>query len=222
MAVGRAVRGKPAERDAAVLPDRSARERLLREAADLFSCKGYAATSVGEIVAAAGVTKPVLYYHFRSKEGLYLELMEDGLGRFQTSIESALSRDEGTAADRIRRLCETLIGLALENLSTSRLTRGIRFAQPQGAPVFDVGEFPRTIQQVLRRLVEQGVRSGEFSPVPPADLVWVIMGLLAACIDTNLVDPTLALKPRGFRSALNLVIAGVTPAKRRTQGDPRP
>ncbi|MHB8835619.1 MAG: TetR/AcrR family transcriptional regulator [Candidatus Methylomirabilia bacterium] len=215
MAVGRVAPGKPEKHGAADAPDRSARERLLREAADIFSRKGYAATSVAEIVAAAGVTKPVLYYHFKSKEGLYLELMEDGLGKFQATIEAALGSDKGTAADRIRRLCETLIGLALENLSTSRLTRGIRFAQPQGAPVFDVGEFPRAIQKTLQRLVEQGVRTGEFKPVSPADLVWVIMGLLAACIDTNLVDPALALKPRGFRSALNLVFAGVTPAKRR-------
>lgn len=201
---------KNAEGDA---PDRSARERLLREAADIFSRKGYAATSVGEIVAAAGVTKPVLYYHFESKEGLYLNLMEEGLGKFRATVEAALQSNTGTAADRIRRLCETLIGLALENLSISRLTRGIRFAQPQGAPVFDVGEFPRTIQKALLRIVEQGVRSGEFAPVSPSDLVWVIMGLLAACIDSNLVDPALALKPRGFRSALNLVFAGVTPVK---------
>lgn len=212
MSVARAVTGKHV---GTAVPDRSARERLLREAADIFSLKGYATTSVGEIVVAAGVTKPVLYYHFKSKEGLYLELMKDGLGKFHATVEAALHNDQGTAADRIRRLCEALIGLALENLSISRLTRGIRFAQPQGAPVFDVGVFPRTIQKELLRLVEQGVRSGEFAPVEPTELVWVIIGLLAACIDSNLVDPTLALKPRGFRSALNLVFAGVTPAQRR-------
>jgi AcrR family transcriptional regulator len=211
MPAGRAGLLKHAEAD---VPDRSARARLLREAADIFSHKGYATTSVGEIVAAAGVTKPVLYYHFRSKEGLYLELMEDGLRKFHAAVDAALHSDKGTAADRIRRLCETLIGLALENLSISRLTRGIRFAQPQGAPVFDVGEFPRTIQKALLRFVEQGVRSGEFAPVNHSDLVWVIIGLLAACIDSNLVDPAMALKPRGFRSALNLVFAGVAPAER--------
>lgn len=203
----------------AAVADRSARERLLCEAADLFSRKGYAATTVGEIVAAAEVTKPVLYYHFKSKEGLYLQLMKEGLEKFRAAIETALRNESGTAADRIQRLCETLISLALENQSLSRLTRGIRFAQPQGAPVFDVGEFPRTIQQTLLRLVEQGVRSGEFTPVSLHDPVWVIMGLLAACIDSNLVDPALALKPRVFRSALNLVFAGITPADRRPQGD---
>lgn len=196
----------------------SARARLLREAADVFSRKGYAATSVGEIVAAAGVTKPVLYYHFGSKEGLYLQVMEEGLGKFRATVQRALEGDTGSCADQIRRLCDALVGLALENQSIARLTRGVRFATPQGAPPFDAGEFPRTIQAALLHLVAQGVRSGEFLPVAPAELVWVIMGLLAACVDSNLVDPELALKPAGFRSALNLVFAGVAPAGRRPQG----
>jgi len=211
MPAGRRV---PVKHAMGAAPDRSARERLLREAADLFNRKGYAATSVGEIVAAAGVTKPVLYYHFESKEGLYLRLMEEGLGSFRATLEAALRSDKVAVADRIRRLCEAIVGHALKNLSIVRLTRGIHHAPPQGAPAFDVCEFPRTIQATLLRLVEEGVRSGEFEPVPPADLVWVITGLLAVCIDSNLIDPAMALKPRGFRSALNLVFAGVTPAGR--------
>jgi len=211
----RAVTGKRSETDT---PDRSARERLLREAADLFNRKGYAATSVGEIVAAAGVTKPVLYYHFESKEGLYLSLMEEGLGSFRATLEAALRSDKGSVADRIRRLCEAIVGHALENMSIVRLTRGIHHAPPQGAPALDVCEFPRTIQATLLRLVEEGVRSGEFAPVAPPDLVWVITGLLAVCIDSNLIDPAMALKPRGFRSALNLVFAGVSPAGRKSKG----
>ena len=60
------------------------RERLLREALRLFTERGYAATTVREIVAAAGVTKPVLYYYFGSKEGLYLEIM-GASARFSSS-----------------------------------------------------------------------------------------------------------------------------------------
>jgi TetR/AcrR family transcriptional regulator len=196
-------------------PDRCARERLLREAADLFSRNGYAATSVGEIVAAAGVTKPVLYYHFESKEKLYLTLMEEGLEKFRAAVETAHSDESGTVANRIQRLGETLVGHALQNLSIVRLTRGMHYAPPQGAPVFDGCEFPHTIHATLLRLVERGMRAGEFDPaIAPADLVWAIMGLISICIDSNLVDPALALKPRGFRSALNLVFAGVAPASR--------
>jgi len=44
---------------------------------ELFALKGYAGCSIREICQAAGVTKPVLYYHFQSKEHLYRELMLD-------------------------------------------------------------------------------------------------------------------------------------------------
>jgi AcrR family transcriptional regulator len=43
---------------------------IARVAAKLFAERGYDATSVREIVEAAGVAKPTLYYYFRSKEGL--------------------------------------------------------------------------------------------------------------------------------------------------------
>ena len=45
-------------------------ERILQVAICLFAQKGYEATSTREIVEAAGVTKPMLYYYFGSKEGL--------------------------------------------------------------------------------------------------------------------------------------------------------
>ena len=43
----------------------NARERLLETATDIFAKKGYAGTSVREIVNRAGVSKPVLYYYFQ-------------------------------------------------------------------------------------------------------------------------------------------------------------
>ena len=45
-------------------------EKILHVAICLFAQKGYDATSTREIVEAAGVTKPMLYYYFGSKEGL--------------------------------------------------------------------------------------------------------------------------------------------------------
>jgi AcrR family transcriptional regulator len=45
-------------------------DRILQVAIGFFAQKGYEATSTREIVEAAGVTKPMLYYYFGSKEGL--------------------------------------------------------------------------------------------------------------------------------------------------------
>ncbi|WP_089775767.1 TetR/AcrR family transcriptional regulator [Ruania alba] len=52
------------------------RERILAEAIALFARKGYAATSVADIAAAAQISKAGLLHHFGSKEGLYSAVLE--------------------------------------------------------------------------------------------------------------------------------------------------
>ncbi|HEY5997925.1 MAG TPA: TetR/AcrR family transcriptional regulator [bacterium] len=197
--------------------DVCARERLLREAAELFSRKGYAATSVGEIVAAAGVTKPVLYYHFESKDGLYRALLEEAVGRLRPAVAASLRGDGTSAAQRIRTLCNAIVESAGANLSTVRLMRALHYAPPQDAPEIDLWEFPLTITATLERIVREGVRSGEFSPIPPGDLVWTILGLINVYVDSNLLQPDIALRLEGFRSALDLALAGAA-ARRTHQG----
>jgi AcrR family transcriptional regulator len=53
------------------------RRRVIEQAAtELFAQRGYAATTVDDIVRAAGVTKPMLYRHFESKQELCIALLE--------------------------------------------------------------------------------------------------------------------------------------------------
>ncbi len=56
--------------------EQGARTRLLEAGVKLFSEKGYANTSVREIVELAGVSKPILYYYFKSKEGMFRSIMD--------------------------------------------------------------------------------------------------------------------------------------------------
>ena len=53
------------------------RERILDVALELFSEKGYDATSMREIAERLGITKPALYYHFDSKEDIVRALLVD-------------------------------------------------------------------------------------------------------------------------------------------------
>jgi TetR/AcrR family transcriptional regulator, transcriptional repressor for nem operon len=48
----------------------TARDKLLTVALDLFRARGYSATSVDQLCAAAGVTKGAFFHHFASKEAL--------------------------------------------------------------------------------------------------------------------------------------------------------
>ena len=64
----------------------STRERIEKEAIAIFSEKGYDATSMRELAEASGVTKPVIYYYFKSKENLCHSLIRSGLEEFRQRI----------------------------------------------------------------------------------------------------------------------------------------
>jgi len=49
----------------------SVKQTILTRALELFSAKGYEGVPVSELAEAAGITKPTLYYYFKSKEGLF-------------------------------------------------------------------------------------------------------------------------------------------------------
>jgi AcrR family transcriptional regulator len=49
---------------------------VIRAAVALFAARGFEMTSMDDVAAAARVTKPIIYRHFRSKRALYLELLE--------------------------------------------------------------------------------------------------------------------------------------------------
>lgn len=58
------------------MPAAARRTQLLDVALERFAARGYHDTSMEEIAEAAGVTKPVLYQHFQSKQQLFQELLE--------------------------------------------------------------------------------------------------------------------------------------------------
>lgn len=67
------------------------REQILDVAVKVFSRDGFHSTSMNRVAVAAGVTKPVLYQHFDSKQDLYLALLEEAGARLRTTIDTAVS-----------------------------------------------------------------------------------------------------------------------------------
>jgi AcrR family transcriptional regulator len=77
------------------LPAAERRQQILAIARTVFGVDGYHATSMNAVAEAAGVTKPVLYQHFESKEHLYLELVRDVAEDLRTVVREALATAEG-------------------------------------------------------------------------------------------------------------------------------
>ena len=77
------------------LPAARRRRQLLDTARTVFAERGFHATAMNDIADAAGVTKPVLYQHFRSKRDLYREVLEDVGGRLEETIAKAAAGAPG-------------------------------------------------------------------------------------------------------------------------------
>ncbi|MGH3504884.1 MAG: TetR/AcrR family transcriptional regulator [Nocardioidaceae bacterium] len=69
------------------------RRRVLSESAEIFSRRGFRATSMNEIAAAVGLSKPTLYHYFRSKEELlvriYSDVLDESLAMGRTTVAAA-------------------------------------------------------------------------------------------------------------------------------------
>ena len=80
----------------------------------VFVEKGYESASFGEIAQAAGITRPVVYDHFRSKRELYLWLLERERDRAIEYVTAHLKPD-GSAEARVRRTIDAFFGYAQEH-----------------------------------------------------------------------------------------------------------
>lgn len=199
-------------------PDQTVRKRLLVQATELFAKKGYASTTVREIVQAAGVTKPVLYYYFRNKEGIYLELMKEAWERFDTILGGA-QKVPGTARERILYLMDQVFGLVLERIEVARIGYSIYYGYPQGAPPFDFDAFHLMFHEVVRGLVEEGMRTGEFQAGNVVDMTWAIIGTVNLAIELQICHPEMGVGKEGVTRMINLVFEGIAAKECKKKGD---
>jgi AcrR family transcriptional regulator len=86
------------------LPAAERRELIIEAAGRAFGDRGYEGARLDEIAGAAGVTKPILYRHFDSKQELYLALLDrhrDDLPTFGERMPT-----EGSPSERLRAVLE--------------------------------------------------------------------------------------------------------------------
>ncbi len=197
----------PATKPAA---DAQVRRRLLDSAGELFARCGYAATTVREIVAAAGVSKPALYYYFQNKEGIYLELMNEAFGRFGELLQLIRESRQGTSRERLNHLISSVMELIVKDIRVVRVMYAIYYGPPQGAPFFDFDHYHRLLHEAVEELVAQGQAAGEFRPGETRELAWAIMGALVLAVEQELSCPAdETMGAAGLTRVLDLIMGGI-------------
>lgn len=210
------IEGAPAVRKATVkakVKDGAVRERLLDAAVSLFATRGYAATSTREIVAAAGVTKPALYYYFDSKEGIFRAILEEA-ERLTSEVLRAGGPATGPVRERIERLFLAMHDLFERHKIFVRFMNAVLWGPPQEVPRCDLAAFHDLLLDTLRKLVEEGMASGELRPARPADVVRTLVALLSYTFDLSLAFPRHAPGKAGLKRDLDLLFRGLTDGAR--------
>jgi len=170
------------------------RDRLLGAALQLFSRKGFESASVRELTEAAKVTRPTLYYHFGSKEGLYLELVE----RLCATVEDSILRSlvpRGTARVRLRSFVLKILDSIIEDAGNQRFFFVISL-DPRRNNLSSFHERMRNfIAAVVELLLEEGAEKGEFET---EDVKWITKVILAL-VDSFIYNQIFLTYPKSYR-----------------------
>src|SRR5262249_28077832 len=132
---------------------------LARVAARLFAERGYEATSVREIVEAAGVAKPTLYYHFESKEGLASALLTVPLANLVATLKRIVTTVEDPMAC-LEQVIEARYVTFREDPDRGRFIYSLLFGPPGSDIVSELEWFRDSLlswtESAVRRLAESG------------------------------------------------------------------
>lgn len=136
------------------LPARERRQQLLDVALDVFSGTGFHETTMDDIAAAAGVTKPVLYQHFTSKRSLYLHLVDDVGQRMARSITVKTSD-----TDSPRKQVESGVAAYFDFVADNRAAFLLLFEGADRSDA-DVAEAVNRIEDSMAELVAPLIAAG--------------------------------------------------------------
>jgi AcrR family transcriptional regulator len=142
----------------------SVARHIARSAAKLFAERGYDATSVREIVEAAGVAKPTLYYYFRSKEGLAHALLAVPLSGLVATIRNLVST-ENDPIQCMEKVLEAHYTLCREDPDRARFIYSLSFGPMRSEVAGELeplkAELSGWTQAAVRRLAEAGIIARE-------------------------------------------------------------
>lgn len=159
----------------------SVAEHLGRTALRLFAQKGYTATSVSEIVMAAGVTKPTLYYYYGSKEQLARKLVVEPLEALQAELQS-LTASARTPLEREIAWLAAQLEFTRQDMDRARFVFALYFG-PLGAELADaVASYGFNARQLIKRIVQARPEMANWPDHRVEDYVRAIHGQMVSTV----------------------------------------
>ena len=168
---------EPRVATASVEGSSSTEARLLDCSLTIFAEKGYSATSVRQIIDAAGVTQPTLYYYCDDKADLFKRLVRQKYEESHQQLDSVLQQIDG-CEERLR----TLVRRSFEYCVADPRIPRLMFQTYFGPPIEGIAEFldelTATRFALVTRLMRDGMKSGELKRADPEFLALSFCNLM--------------------------------------------
>jgi AcrR family transcriptional regulator len=140
------------------------RRRILEVAAEAFAERGYAGTSVSDVLKASGVTKGGFYFHFPSKEALALAALRQKQEQWTAAVMAAVLRHP-RAVDQLAAMVDALCDQHEQDpacRAISRLSTELGDEHPELRP--ELGTQLTTWMDLVAALVRRGQDEGDIRP----------------------------------------------------------
>jgi len=148
---------------------------ILQAAADIFSQRGYQATTLDAIAAAAGISRAAFYYYFPSKDELLRRMYSQVIASSQAAIER-IAAENLSAAEKLRRIVRHQVNYLAAHIPLVRVFFSEGFNLPTDTRRF-VTEANRAFDRVIEQVLEEGVRTGELVPLHPKRVTFALIGM---------------------------------------------
>ena len=201
--------------------DRATRQHILQVALRHFADRGYAGTSVQDIVDQAKVAKPMLYYYFESKAGLYQALIDNAHDERFRIVSEAADTEEGLR-EKLTAILVALFGFIQKHREVVRLAFASAFAAP--------GEMPEQLCykekcqrnfEFFHELMKEGLAQGELdNRFDSRDLTIAWYGLMNVYAMGQVLQPEISYSEKTARSVVDLFFNGAD-ARRKKKGPVR-
>lgn len=185
------------------------RRLLLQAALKSFANLGYAATSVQEIVDAAHVSKPALYYYFKDKADLFAALVDQAHDERYRLMQEAAQKG-GTLAEKLEEIAAAIFEFSVRNRELMRLAFATAFAAAGEAPgQARCREKGKRAFEFVRSLIAAGQASGELDAGFSLDeLTMGIYGQFNSHVMVRLLMPECPLDRGTARQIVRLFMGG--------------
>jgi AcrR family transcriptional regulator len=140
------------------------RRRILEVAAQAFADRGYAGTSLNDVLKASGVTKGGFYFHFPSKEALALATLRHKQEQWTGAVMAAVMR-RPRAVDQLDAMVEALCDLHEQDRACraiNRLCTELGDAHPELRP--QLGTQLTTWMDMVAAVIRRGQDEGDIRP----------------------------------------------------------